>query len=59
MKEEISEEERHIHEMLAYLREQYEKQSKPYIERLMEIRSVRDKNSIYISVDRARELGLI
>ena len=51
-----SDEERYLYERLADLRRSYELAAKPYIERLVQIRSLRPAPSITLTPDQAREL---
>lgn len=51
-----SDEERYLYEQLAELRRSYELAAKPYIERLVRIRSLRPAPSITLTLDQAREL---
>ncbi|MFO0236421.1 MAG: hypothetical protein ACK53Z_00235 [Betaproteobacteria bacterium] len=51
-----SDEERYLYERLADLRRTYELAAKPYIERLVQIRSLRPAPSIKLTPDQAREL---
>ena len=48
-------EERYLYERLADLRRSYELAAKPYIERLVQIRSLRPAPSITLTLDQARE----
>ena len=48
-------EERYLYERLADLRRSYELAAKPYIERLVKIRSLRPAPSITLTLDQARE----
>ena len=48
-------EERYLYERLAYLRRGYELAAKPYIDRLVAIRSTRPSPSITLTIDQARE----
>ncbi len=49
------EEERYLCERLADLRRSYELAAKPYIERLVAIRSIRPAPSITLTLDQARD----
>ncbi len=48
-------EERYLYDRLADLRRSYELAAKPYIERLVAIRSMRPAPSITLTLDQARE----
>lgn len=48
-------EERYLYDRLADLRRSYELAAKPYIERLVAIRSMRTGPSITLTLDQARE----
>jgi len=49
-------EERYIHETLAILRQSYEKEAKPYIDRLVAIRSARTPRML-VTVEKAEAMG--
>ena len=48
-------EERYCYEMLAQLRRSYERDAKPYMDRLVAIKSMRPAQSITLTLDQARE----
>ena len=48
-------EEQHCYQMLAELRQSYERAAKPYIDRLVAIKSMQPSPSITLTVDQARE----
>ena len=50
-----SDEECYLYERLSDLRRSYELAAKPYIERLVQIRSLRPAPSITLTLDQARE----
>jgi hypothetical protein len=52
-------EEEYLHEILAMLREQYAKAVQPYIDRLVQIQAMRASAPMIVSVDQARQLGLL
>ncbi len=52
----MSAEERYLREMLAMLREGYEKAAKPYIDRLAEIQAMRPPSPVIIATEQARML---
>lgn len=52
-------EERYLLEMLAILRESYEKMTKPYIDRLVSIRSMRPTAPMLVTRQQAEALGLL
>jgi hypothetical protein len=48
-------EERYCYQMLAELRKSYERDAKPYIDRLVAIKSARPAPRITLTIDQARE----
>ena len=51
----MDEEERYCLQMLAELRKAYERDAKPYIDRLIAIHSMRPSKTLVLSIDQARE----
>ncbi len=51
-------EERYLRETLAMLQESYAKAAKPYIDRLVAIRSLRTPQ-MFMTVEQAQELGIL
>ena len=49
----------YLQETLARLQESYEKDAKPFIDRLVAIHSMRKPNPIIITLEQARALGLL
>lgn len=52
-------EERYLLEVLAMLRENYAKSAKPYIDRLVAIRSMQQPSPMIVTHEQAQALGLI
>ena len=48
-------EEQYCYQMLAELRKSYERDSQPYIDRLVKIKSMRPSPGITLTMDQARE----
>ena len=58
MQECYTAEARHLHEMLANLRRDYEKAAQPYIDRLVMIQSLRSPAPMLVTAGQAQQLGL-
>lgn len=50
-------EDQYLREILAMLRENYDKAAKPYIERLAMIRSHRKPEPIFVTIEQAKAMG--
>lgn len=59
MQECYTAEARHLHEMLANLRRDYEKAAQPYIDRLVMIQSLRSPAPMLVTAGQAQQLGLL
>lgn len=51
-------EEQYLREILAMLRESYDKAAKPYIDRIAMIQSHRKPEPIYVTIEQAKAMGI-
>ena len=55
----LEDQERYLLDMLHAIRESHDKAAKPYLERLLEIRSRRIPKHIVVTEEQARQMGFI
>lgn len=55
----IDAEERYCREMIALLKESYERAAKPYVDRLVKLNSIKPPMPICMSFEDAKAIGLI
>jgi len=59
MIDDFGDQERYLLDILHAIRESHERAAKPYLERLLEIRSRRIQKQIVVTEDQARQMGFI